>query len=264
MTIEKTKIRLNILQEIGNLMEDALEKAKNDKLRTEGAFIALKGVYSNIDILKNGVNSDLDNKKIPDIETAKLVKTYITRSQNTCVEASERLKMERQQIQGKVNAFQSLIGHLKKRYDLEARKMEIAQKEAALKQDLEKEWKVAVYSTRENLEESLTGNADEKGQNFKNPKNTRHPGPTLKQQRLQTKKHQEEKISVDKPQTPSEETSQNEEYNPIEEIKQAQKASQRADGRFQCGSCRRHFKNWGDLVSHCAEEGHTTRPLSTE
>lgn len=123
MNVEKAEIKAGMASEIGNRLDDTLESVTKEVAQWEGANMALVQAGKAIEELGKHVDKDLDEGQY-DLETAALIKKYITRSaalvQNLAMQASNRQLMAR----GKVEVLGTTITIVKGLYDSEIKKVE--------------------------------------------------------------------------------------------------------------------------------------------
>ena len=115
----KAVIKKGVLNEVGNNLDDMLESAKKEVSGHEGGCRALKRASKLIGELIKVVDVDVDNGTIPDLETAKMIKKYLIRSQvvvDTLDRNSENLVIS---SVGKVQAFTDAVGMTKKLFNLQ-------------------------------------------------------------------------------------------------------------------------------------------------
>jgi len=251
MTLAKTQIKRDAFNQVGNRLDDMLEDIEKAKLKAEGASVAVSGLSTKVEALYEYVNKDLDEGVIKDIAVAKLVKTYITRALDICGESSKAADRTRLKLSAKAEGISASLFEVKKLFDHE---------DATLRQ--------AIFLAR-NAEDAPKSKILDTTTSI----DDRRPSPSIKAQR------QAEEI-IQKIEETTTETEKTEEVigeepdpvvvvepeeevvvtpDPMEEIHNAQNQAKRADGRFQCGSCKRHFKDWASLIEHCAEEEHSPR-----
>ena len=160
MSLEKSEVRIGVANEIGCALDDALEGARGQVKYCEGGNAFLLTAQKKVQALAKLVDDDLDGKGeglIPDIETAKLVKKFITRA--VAIVGSEAATAGNAKLvaTGHVQAYESAVKNLKKKVDLETAK---------------------VAQAKKNEETTLKGGAFDHL-----PRTTgQHPGPSIKAQ----------------------------------------------------------------------------------
>lgn len=257
MTLAKNQIKREAFNEIGNRLDDVLDGIKEATLKAEGAAIAVGGIAPKIQALHEHVNKDVDEGVITDLSVAKLVKTYITRAIDICEESAKQAQEVKIKLGSKADGISASIFEVKKLYDKE---------ESAIQQ--------AIF-----LSKCAEGGTEEQVLDPVNVKHKRRvgerPQPSIKARRQaeeltenleetqEPEKAEPEKVvqkeEKEKETQPAPLSTPTPPSDPLQEIRDAQQASVRVDGRYQCGSCKRHFKSWDDLMEHCTLDNHTPR-----
>lgn len=80
MSIDKANLKTLVYQDVGVKLDDLLEGAEKLQLQFAGGKAALLIAKRNILNLVSLVDTELDEQKIPDIETAEHVKRFLTRA----------------------------------------------------------------------------------------------------------------------------------------------------------------------------------------
>jgi len=254
MTLAKNKIKREAFNEIGNRLDDLLEGLKEAKLKAEGAALAVGGLSPKIQALHEHVDKDVDEGVIKDLQVAKLVKLYITRSMNICEESARMAHDAHVKLEAKSTGIKASIFEVKKLFDKE---------EAAIQQAIF----LAKCAEGAEGEQILDPTAAEPHRR----QTGQRPLPSIKARRqaeeikAQTEETQVPELSEPENVVPTEEKEEvpalptPTPQDPLTEIKESQRAAVRADGRYQCGGCKRHFKSWDDLMEHCTLEEHVPR-----
>lgn len=133
MSLEKSEVRIGVANEIGCAMDDALEAARGQVKYCEGGNVLLLLAQRKVQALAQLVDDDLDGKGeglIKDLETAKLVKKYITRAVTIIGSDAAGAANAKLVATGHVQAYEMAIKGLKKKVDLETAKVAQAKKNA--------------------------------------------------------------------------------------------------------------------------------------
>lgn len=124
MNIEKSQIKAGAVHEVGVRLDDALEGARSEVHRADGASAALERVAEACSQLTRQVDRELDEGKIADLVTAALVKKWVERCAGVVRDARAQALVAKTQGQGKVAAMEMAVGIAKKFVDDERRKIE--------------------------------------------------------------------------------------------------------------------------------------------
>jgi hypothetical protein len=171
MSLVKSQIKLSVVGDVGNRLDDMLEGAVAQQQQCIGAKAAAAQIAGNIKKLVGVIEQDFEKG---DIEKAieegplavlKVIKTYVSRGVGACEVTAEHFEQREQIATGKVQALQQSVQMMKKMHDSEQAK--VANVLAALEQ----------------------GDATVDGEDIvAMPGASRptgvHPGKTIKQQRL--------------------------------------------------------------------------------
>lgn len=124
MNIEKSQIKVGAVHEVGVRLDDALEGARSEVHRADGASAALERAAEACSQLSRQVDRDLDEGKIADLGTAGLVKKWIDKCAATVRDARAQALVAKAQGQGKVAALETAVGIAKRFVDDERKKIE--------------------------------------------------------------------------------------------------------------------------------------------
>jgi DNA-directed RNA polymerase subunit M/transcription elongation factor TFIIS len=262
MTHMKFMVERETLHRVGMRLDDQLEALEKDKLKAEGAAIAVAGLPKKIMALHQHVDDELDQGSIKTIEEAKKVKLYVTRALETCEQSAQAASELKVKLEARMEGLKQAIGEVKKQYDLADQRIRVFQQLA----------KKAEGQEDEEVVDPQEAAAPE------DPKPRRqtgeHPGPSVKERRLAEVEEAKARVqgaqeavrksadAVEKNDTVMVHDPVVAEAEALAARQKAQEGARRADGRFQCGTCRRHFVTWDELQLHCADERHQPRQKS--
>lgn len=177
MSLEKSEVRIGVANEIGCAMDDALEKAKGQVKYCEGGNAVLLLAQKKVQALSKLVDEDLDGKGeglIKDLETATLVKKYISRAVGILGSEAVNAANMKLMSMGQAQAYEAAVKGIKKRVDAEASKV------VQLKKDTELVLKGGAFEHAGRT----TGQA---------------PGPTIKAQRQAEEAAEAKKVTKKRP-----------------------------------------------------------------
>lgn len=121
--MEPHEIRAGFAHELGCKLDDMLEAAKLEVARGEGSRTALQMAAKKVSELALAVNKDLDEGKLDNLEgslaIAGVIKDYLTRAVTALESGVVAAESHRLQVQGRVQAFEMIVGNVKKIHDLE-------------------------------------------------------------------------------------------------------------------------------------------------
>ena len=126
MNVDKAELKIAVATDIGASIEDTFEAAKKDMYRQEGAINAYSQAAKACELLCEHVNKDLEEGKIESLETADLVKHWLTRAANaqrTLVRNAENLGMA---ASGRVAGLEQTVELVRKYRDAEKLKIAAA------------------------------------------------------------------------------------------------------------------------------------------
>jgi len=122
MNVDKAELKILIANDIGASTEDMYESAKNLVHHWDGASKAFSKAAAACTALAEHVNKDIDDG-LYDLETAKHIKRYIER----CAHVNQNLQRQAEDSMmattGKVTAFETVVGFIKKYQDAEKLKI---------------------------------------------------------------------------------------------------------------------------------------------
>jgi len=127
MSLDKAEIKQATFHQVGVLIDDSLEQAKNDVHVAQGASVGLIQTVKKVEGLGVHIDKDLDEGKyesIGSLEVAKIAKMYLQRA--VAVMRSDAMSFEQRRLmaQGRVTAFEQTVALTKKLHDIETRKIE--------------------------------------------------------------------------------------------------------------------------------------------
>lgn len=124
MNIDKAQIKAGAVHEVGVRLDDALESARAEVHRADGASAVLdRAAEACLQVMKF-VDRDLDEGRIADLETAALVKKWVEKCVSTVRDHRAQAMVAKAQAQGKVAAMETAVAIAKKFVDDERRKIE--------------------------------------------------------------------------------------------------------------------------------------------
>jgi hypothetical protein len=119
--------KIDTLNEIGNLLDDALETAKVDALKCEGAQSAFLSVAKSLSNLGDVINVDVQAGKLTE-EHAAVARAWVSRALQVCDNLSRNSANTMFLAKGAVTQNMRMIAKLKEAYDLErARKARLTE-----------------------------------------------------------------------------------------------------------------------------------------
>lgn len=129
MSILKTKLRKDIIEEFGNKLDDMLESAERGCFSHEGGAQALKEATKQIARLAEHVDEDIDDGVIGnlleegELKVGEYIKKWLTRAAMTC--EGMALKMESQKLvfEGRADAMRAAVKYAKDEYDKSYKKI---------------------------------------------------------------------------------------------------------------------------------------------
>jgi hypothetical protein len=124
MNVEKALVKVSAVHDVGVRLDDALEAARADVHRTEGASHALERAVEALAPLYKLVDKELDEQKIADIATASAIKAWLERSSALLKDLRTQYQHGRVQAQGRVAGFEGAVAIAKKFVDDERKKIE--------------------------------------------------------------------------------------------------------------------------------------------
>lgn len=121
MGVEKSELKLAVLENLGCKSDDILESVERELHRAEGAIQALSLGSKAVRQLAQLVDDDLDKERY-DIETATKVKEYLDRAGTLLDSMAQKATNQRMTGAGRVEMATQFVQFLKKEHDLEALK----------------------------------------------------------------------------------------------------------------------------------------------
>lgn len=138
MSEAKGELRLAVMGEVGNKVEDMTEQAEAEAYRTEGASSALQRARNTVEGLQKQVDAELTAEALT-VEQAQLVKRWLTKA----VLAVEGLHLSATQVaaqaRGKAEFGRQIVGNLKKLFTLEQSRLEAQRERRAAQGELAEE-----------------------------------------------------------------------------------------------------------------------------
>lgn len=95
MSVEKAELRADVVNEMGNRIEDLLEGSQAQVHRAEGAEQAMRQAATIVRQLHEHIDRELEAKQIPDLEHAQLAKDWITRAAGVLDQFAEQQAQQR-------------------------------------------------------------------------------------------------------------------------------------------------------------------------
>lgn len=109
MNLDKSDVKVGTANEIGCRLDDMLEANTRELHRFEGAVTALRTGASAIENLEKAVDRELDEGKIPDLETAVLIKKWTGRMHQALTNLAMQADNNRVMQTGKISAMQGAV-----------------------------------------------------------------------------------------------------------------------------------------------------------
>ena len=164
MTSLKADIKAGAVYELGEKLEDLLERSRTDFQKLDGARQALTQAADKIEVHARNIDRDLDERKIADLEQAKDQKKRIFECHAIVKSLIAAAEVNSHVARGKIEALATVVKTTKVQHDL-------------LRSKAEELRKLEAEDSKETGTETPTRRVV--GQ---------HPGPTLKTQRRARKK----------------------------------------------------------------------------
>lgn len=133
MSIEKSKVKVNVINELGNKFDDMLDRFKQDSMRYEGAKSGLKQAAKAIEGLTGHVDRDIKEDKYS-IEVAAHVKKYIMHAIGILDNLATTAEISYHRTLGSIEATNTTIRVAKNMMDVENNKI-IAQESAVANEE---------------------------------------------------------------------------------------------------------------------------------
>lgn len=114
MNINKAELKIDIAKDIGASIEDSLEAAKKDMYRQEGAIAAFGQAAKSCEMLCKGIDQDLDEGRVPNLETAEALKLWVTRAANAQRNLARSAENSCMSASGKVAALEGAVALIAK------------------------------------------------------------------------------------------------------------------------------------------------------
>jgi hypothetical protein len=105
----KAEIRAGAIFNVGERLDDMLEAAQRDATRFDGKVAGCMEVAESITALLKAVDEDLDSGQIPDLETAALVKKWVSRCFHLSENLARRASNEKMSAAGAVAAMTQAV-----------------------------------------------------------------------------------------------------------------------------------------------------------
>lgn len=121
MGIEKSEIKMGVAHDIGCRLEDALEAAKQDVYRWEGAKMAYTQATKDVNGLLGHLKRDVEEQKLS-MDQGILVQRWLTRSRDVCQNLTLQADAMICKVKGKVEAMEKAVKITKGVYDVEEKK----------------------------------------------------------------------------------------------------------------------------------------------
>lgn len=110
---------------VGDQIENLLERAKQGVPESEGGLKQAQQFVDDMDGLAGHIKKDVDEGKY-DIETAKHVMLYVSRAKEIALNHAERQRRERLVAAGRVEALTAAVAQVKKTHDVHQRERDAA------------------------------------------------------------------------------------------------------------------------------------------
>ena len=112
-SLVKSEVRISTANEIGVRMDDALEAAKSDIARCDGAGSAAVKIASDIETLCAQAQKDIDEGRM-DLEQGKLVLSWLQRSKSVADRHAAASQQARVLSQGRVAGYEQAVAMIAK------------------------------------------------------------------------------------------------------------------------------------------------------
>jgi len=127
--MDKGELKAAVVHEIGCKTDDMLEAAKTEMSRHEGAKLALALASKQVAALGNHVDKDMDAGEFSNLdgplEVAKAIKKYLQRATGVVDSGVASAENHRLIAQGKVQAFELVVGNMQKLKEIELAKSKV-------------------------------------------------------------------------------------------------------------------------------------------
>lgn len=130
MTLTKSQIKIAVMNDVGNRLDDMRESAMGQQQQSHGARAAAARISANIKKLIDVVQQDFDKGEIKkvieegELQVLKLIKTYVSRAANACEASSDYFESLAKNAAGKVEAMEQAVKMVQKIRDAEQKKMD--------------------------------------------------------------------------------------------------------------------------------------------
>lgn len=124
MSVEKAELRADVVNEMGNRLDDVLEGSQAQVHRTEGAEQAMRQAATIVRQLHEHVDRELEAKQIPDLAHAQLVKDWITRAASVLDQFAEQAVQQRLMQVGHAQGVALAVRVLKSAHTEELKQVE--------------------------------------------------------------------------------------------------------------------------------------------
>ena len=130
MTLTKSQIKIAVMNDVGNRLDDMRESAMGQQQQSVGAKAAAARISTSIKKLIDIVQQDFDNGEIGkaiadgELQILKLIKTYVSRAANACEASSDYFESLAKNAAGKVEAMEQAVKMVQKIRDVEQKKMD--------------------------------------------------------------------------------------------------------------------------------------------
>lgn len=114
MNLQKSELKKAILNDLGNRFEDEKESLEKQVEQLAGAKSALLKMAKDIQLLHVHADKDLEDGKISDLETLKLVKLYVTRAIDACQNQARQCEVNEIRTRGRFEQADKQVRHLAK------------------------------------------------------------------------------------------------------------------------------------------------------
>lgn len=129
MSILKTKLRKDIIEEFGNKLDDMLESAQRGCFSHEGGAQSLKEAAKQISRLAEHVDEDIDDGVIGklmaegELKLAEYIKKWILRAAHTAEGMSLKMETQKLVFEGRADAMRAAVKYAKDEYDKSEKKI---------------------------------------------------------------------------------------------------------------------------------------------
>jgi hypothetical protein len=133
MSIEKSELKISVINEIGNWLDDGVEKLEKERMRIDGGLAAMSRITHDLAGVKDRIKQELD-KEVIDIPSCQ----YGLKTVDTCIATAKTyaasVQEDQKKVQHRTETLDVVVRYVKSLLDREQRKIqEIRAAEEAVK-----------------------------------------------------------------------------------------------------------------------------------